>query len=205
MSDYNCGHIIVSHIIGPLVYRAQGYKRLRNELIMSTKYFMPERSLKNFCDYCIVSENVVAKNLRIKTEQTLKMGTLVKVKNFRKGPNVMVIDLENQTNSSEETVFLCQSKALVYIDEQILNLIIAVSSPIEKIRIAKDRNLCRELCSINTGSFVRIQPLSVVGIVTRKCEMPKLGPGIYFEVKPLVSISDYSEVVVLDCIYVYVT
>lgn len=201
MSDYNCGHFIVSQIIGPLVYRAQGYKRLRNELIMSTKYFMPERSVKNFCVYCIVSENVVAKNLRIETEETLKMGTLVKVKNHQKGGKVMVIDLENQTNNSEETVFLCQSNALVYIDEQILNLIIAVSSPFEKIRIAKDRHLCRELCSIGTGSFVQIQPISVMGIVTRKCEMPKLGPGIYFEVEPLVSISDYIEVVVLNCIY----
>ncbi|XKL68664.1 hypothetical protein PGB90_006433 [Kerria lacca] len=168
MTKYSC-----SRIIGSLVYRAQGYKRLTDEIIMASKAIWPD------------TENVVAHNIVDNVDQTLKMGSLVIINELREDmgyAEIKLIDFEKRTNSPEEQIFRCPIDCLIQVNEKVWNLIAAISSPIEKINIATNHDICKELCSIDVGNIVRVLP-SDIGIVTYKGPVNELGPGTYFKVK----------------------
>lgn len=184
MTKYSC-----SRIIGSLVYRAQGYKRLNDEIIMASKAIWPDTGSSKNSVYCLVLENVVAHNIVDNVDQTLKMGSLVIINELREDmgyAEIKLIDFEKRTNSPEEQIFRCPIDCLIQVNEKVWNLIAAISSPIEKINIATNHDICKELCSIDVGNIVRVLP-SDIGIVTYKGPVNELGPGTYFKVKLFVS------------------
>lgn len=193
MLRYNCGCFI-----GSIVNRAQGYKRLREEVGMSSKYSVSHKgSIKKQPVYYLVTKNVVARNLHKECNQTLYAGYLVVLEQVRPHIrlfDVKLVDLEKKSNSPIEVVYRCPPDCLLEIDPKVWSLIAAVSSPVLKLRIAKNTELCEELSCIELGSIVQVltspsasidtrEEPPVYGIVTFKGPVPGLGPGTYFRVE----------------------
>lgn len=191
MLTYNCGCFL-----GSLANRARGYKRLREEGGMSSKFPVSHKgSIKNQPVYFLVTKNAVARNLTKDTPQTLKAGSMVMLKQrltYAAVVDVKLVDLEKKTNSPIEVVYRCNPDCLLEIDRKVWSLIAAVCSPLIQLRIAKDTELCKELSRIEVGSVVRVLTSSsinsseespVYGTVTYKGPDPHLGPGTYFRVE----------------------
>lgn len=151
---------------------------------MSSKYSLSEKGSMRNPKYFLVTKNAVARNLSSNTPITLKVGSLVVLEKAGSHfHDVKEVDLELKTNSPEEVVFRCPSDSLIEIDRKVWSLIAAVSSPIDKINIAKEPRLCKELSSIEVGSVVKLSSSSSVGTVTFKGPVEGLLPGIHFQVK----------------------
>lgn len=191
MTEYTCGNIF-----GSLVHRAQGYKRLRDEIIMS-KYRSSSFNTNEDRMYALVTRNTPVQNVMNPRDKiTILFGDTVLVNKFEERRDFLqVIIISDQFEFTqniiyERDVYLCPSDVLIAMEKNIWNLIAAIPSPEERIRIIKDDRLLSELTSIEEGSIVKVPKLSVNGIVTDILSVPRLGPGIFFEVELFVSIPE---------------
>lgn len=171
-------------IIGSLVHRAQGYKKLKEEMAANTTFYVPQPTTRNH-SYFLVCEKHRAYAKHNDSKVILDKGTIVKFVNNTRYPSedleVKVVDIHNKVHSCEDIIYRCTPEKLIALDEKVCHLIAAIESPDEKLRIAKDFNLCRELCSIDKGCVVKVLP-NYWGIVLCKRTIQSDGMGVVFEI-----------------------
>lgn len=147
--------------------------------------------------YCVVKENSVVKKFAIENDTiTVLMGSLVHV-NRQVSQNVYVIKILSFGATYDETYeqdqWLCSAERLLPVDEVLWPLLEAVSSPIERVEILKNKYRCQELRSIDVGSLVNVYSREdnklaapKIGKVKYKGPVAKKGHGTYFGVELLV-------------------
>lgn len=171
--------------IGSLVHRAQGYKKLKEECLMASKFYVPGGSAVKTRSYYLVAENCRAFVKENNQIDFLEKGSLVVSVRSTRGPanelEVKVIDINNTINAPEEVTYRCSPDKLIKVNEKAWNLIATIESVADKIRIAKDTALCEELCSIDVGCSVVLYS-SCIGLVTAKKSLKNNGMGVLFEV-----------------------
>lgn len=147
--------------------------------------------------YCVVKENSVVKKYGIDNDSvTILMGSLVHV-NKKISSSFYVIKILSFGATYDETYehdqWLCSVERLLPVDEVLWPLLEAVSSPIERVDILKNKYRCKELRSIDVGSLVNVYSREdnklaapKIGQVHYKGPVAKKGHGTYFGVELLV-------------------
>lgn len=188
IARFRVSHLMITQnycaSVGSLVHRAQGYKKLKEDGLMASKFYIPVTTTKNR-SYYLVSESFTA---RVKSNpnqfDSLKKGSLgYSVKTIRNPTSdieLKIVDTNNKNNASEEIILRCPPEKLIKVNEKVWNLVAPIESAIEKIKIVKDSALCEELCNIDIGSSVIVFSCCI-GIVVSK-RTPRKGFGVLFEV-----------------------
>lgn len=157
--------------------------------------------------YCILSENtVVSKAMYDRlidhgmNKLTLLKGSLVHVESKISDEIYTIKVLRFAGSTYDEDIerhkWLCGADRLLPVNEILWPLLEAVSSPIDKVRILKDKSLRNELCSIEVGSMVEVLCTGgntlrapETAVVRYKGPISKRGHGTYFGVELLVRLS----------------
>lgn len=107
-------------------------------------------------EYGVLVQNALVKDLKQKpqNQRTALLGTIVKIEGVLGGRMFAVRFLKEDGETWESSKFCCEQGLVVSVSEQFWPLLAAVSSLLERVKLAKNPVLCQQLMEICIDTVV---------------------------------------------------
>ncbi|KAF5282823.1 hypothetical protein FQR65_LT02820 [Abscondita terminalis] len=111
---------------------------------------------KRTYEYGILVQNALVKSLQAKpqNQRTALLGTIVKIDNSLPNRFLAVRFLKDDSDSWETDKFICEQSIIVSVTENVWPYLASVSSPQERVQLAKNPEKCEQLMQISVNSVV---------------------------------------------------
>lgn len=142
--------------------------------------------------YGIAKQNILVQglsNIRSNDQRTALLGSVVKIENILANGNITVRFLDKTNAQFEEFVYHSKLSEIIPVAEKLWPLLIAMPSPLERVAVASNVNLCDQLVALRIGSNVEVLYSKIYynAIVKYIGPVEAMGGGHYFGLELLVS------------------